>query len=702
MLPIAILLLCVPQQPTETIVTAPRSDAPATRSEANVTVVTSDDLVRTGERTLPRMIAAAAGSGLWLQETNTGGGSPMLRGLIGEKVLIVVDGVRLNDATTRLGPNQSLNTIDPAIVERVEIVRGPASVLYGSDAIGGAILIWTKRRAPGSPNARGTPDGLGGFAKTSYESASNGLRGSLGASGSSGRDAWLLIGSAADWNELRTGDGEVDFTGYDSRALFGSFVHDFDDERSLRLSARVHRDFDVPRTDRLQVGFGQTQPSNSVFDFVLQDNSGITLEYTDESRGTFSDRMQARLFLRHYEEQREIQATGSSTLREERDVVRGYGLGVDWRKQLSEDHRLTYGLDFERDEVIESERSNVDVGTGVGTPGVPTFAPNSRYATAGVFAQDEIAAFAPFDVTIALRYTRSQFSFDEFTGGPGGGEEQDGDFDALTGSLAVARDLSEEWRVTASLSQGFRSPHLDDVAKNASIFGGTELANPDLEPEESLTGEIDILHESGPWKSTLAMFYTGISDAIGRRLVDEGDPGETGDETYLRENTGRVGIWGAELGTRRRLGGAASDYAVGAGIAYTRGRQWDDTVDPVTGEAPFDDVPARRIPPLHGRLSLFYEPLEPTHAIAWGELRLSLADRQDELNPEDESDPRIDPDGTPGWATLDLDLGGPIAETKTCSWSLGLHNLLDESYRVHGSGVDAPGFNVVVGLHCAF
>ena len=138
---------------TESYITAPRAEQTVPRSAASTTVLSAEDLRRTGERTLPRMIAKAAGVGTFLQETNTGGGAPILRGLIGERVLIVVDGVRLNDGTTRTGPNQSLNTIDPAIVERVEVVRGPASVLYGSDAVGGAVLIWTKRRAPGSARA---------------------------------------------------------------------------------------------------------------------------------------------------------------------------------------------------------------------------------------------------------------------------------------------------------------------------------------------------------------------------------------------------------------------------------------------------------------------------------------------------------------------------------------------------------------------
>src|SRR5687768_16664499 len=111
---------------SESVVTAPRSHATVTTSDALVTVLTQEDLERTGQRSLPRALEAAAGGGVWVQETNLGGGAPVLRGLLGNQILLVVDGVRVNDSTTRLGPNQSLNNFDTAEVERVEIEIGRA------------------------------------------------------------------------------------------------------------------------------------------------------------------------------------------------------------------------------------------------------------------------------------------------------------------------------------------------------------------------------------------------------------------------------------------------------------------------------------------------------------------------------------------------------------------------------------------------
>ncbi|MBL8858087.1 MAG: TonB-dependent receptor [Planctomycetes bacterium] len=688
--------------PGETIVTAPRMSANESRSAATVTILTGEDIARTGERSLPRAIAKAAGIGIWMQETNLGGGAPILRGLVGEKILIVIDGVRINDATTRLGPNQSLNTIDPAIIERVEIVRGPSAVQYGSDAMGGTILLYTRQRAPGSVNLRGVEDapqvGLDG----TYSSSSNGSRGSLSIADSARRDGWILIGSLENWNELRSGDGTIDNTGYGGNAVFGSWIHALDDERSLRLTGRIHRDFDVPRTDRLNVGFGQTQPSSAEFLFTLQDSTAATLTYDDRHANVIADRMQARFFLREYTEERRQRNSGSTQRRFEVDDTRGYGFGIDLQKLLGESHLLTYGIDLEVDEV-QSSRTNVNITTGIATPGQPGFAPNSHYESIGLFAQDEILAFEPFDVTLGARYSRFDFRFNEFTSGPAGGPKQTGDFDAVTAAIQVARPLSDHLRASGTVSQGFRAPHLDDLARNSTAFGGTELANPDIDPETSVTAELALDYDNGVWSGAVAAYYTKIDDLIGRRLVDEGVPGTLGDETYLRENTGELDLYGIELAVTRKLGGADADFAARIGIATQQGRQSDDTVNPLTGSATYDDVPARRIPPLNGFAALLYSPADSSWFVHWAELRLTVADGQRRLNPDDVSDPRIGAAGTPGWATLSADFGGPLGgKDSISSWSVGVHNILDRDYRVHGSGFDAPGIGVVVGLSWNF
>jgi hypothetical protein len=195
-----------------------------------------------------------------------------------------------------------------------------------------------------------------------------------------------------------------------------------------------------------------------------------------------------------------------------------------------------------------------------------------------------------------------------------------------------------------------------------------------------------------------ALFYNQIDDAIGARLIDPGDPNTPGDEVYQRDNVGELRYVGAELIGQTKLGGEQSPWLARAIAETVWGRQYDDFEDQATGEEPFWDVPARRVPPFHGLLGLRYEPTGGLWKLGWAELSYPWAAEQNELNPGDVADPRIDPDGTDSWNTVDLDVGGPIgAPTQGSTWWIGLHNLFDASYRIHGSGIDAPGFGVVVG-----
>lgn len=673
------------------VVTAPRSERELTTSRAEVTVVEGEQLARTGQRSLPRALGEAAG--IWIQESNLGGGAPVIRGLLGNQILVVLDGVRLNDSTTRFGPNQILNTIDPAIVERIEVVRGSHSVLYGSDAIGGVILIWTRRRAPAGPY-RSTE--LEAELRGQYDSSTRGWRGALGLSGAGEDVGWLTILGREDWDDLRAGGGETqEDTGYSGNSVFGSLDLELGDGERLRLSTMVNRTFDVPRTFQTVAGFGQDEPSFEFYDFRIQERELALLTYDNTAPG-WADRMQVRLSARRYTEQRARRRTGSDTDVFGEDVVETVGLGVDWTKELGGGHTLRFGFDADRDEV-DSTRVDTDRTTGESTRRRGNFAPGAEYDSYGAFVQDEIEAFDPWLFTAGRRWSWTEFSFDD----PDSGRES-GSFDALTASLAAARDLSEDVRLTGTLAQGFQAPNLEDLANDGDFAGGIEQANPDLDPARSLMAELALDVERPLWSATGALFWTRIDDYLGRRLLDAGDPALAGDELYQRENAGQVQLFGVELTGSRVLGDDASPWSVEGVASWVRGRQYDDTEDPSTGERPLDGVEVRRVPPLNGRLSLRWQDWLAADARGVDEARLSLlwASDQEQLHPEDRTDPRIDPEGTDGWAIWNLDLAGPLGAG--VRWNVTFVNLLDENYRVHGSAIDGPGRSVVFGFQASF
>lgn len=696
------LPLPAPQDVAETFVTAPRSAATATASAIAVQTITSEELAKTGERSLPRAIGKA--SGLFVQETNLGGGAPIIQGLLGNQILIVIDGVRLNDATTRGGPNQSLNSIDPAIVERVEVIRAPTSVLYGSDAVGGAILVWTKNR-PAGDRVEPSADALRWMAGFSadYQSTTDGTRYSFDVSGATERDGFLGVGSVWDWEDLESADGTVDNTGFHGQGYFGSWEHLFGSHSRLRLTASRTRDFDVPRTDRLNTGFGQTQPADAEHEFQVQDRQRYQLTYDDTESG-FSDAMQVRVSFRKYIEERQIRATGSTSRRLETDDVETVGVGIDWRKKVGGAQLFTWGLDVDFDDV-DATRDNVNINTGVSTPAAGSFAPKSEYLATGVFIQDEIFAFEPFAVTAGLRYSYFEFGFENNVafpapiGGPAVGEDVDGDFDALTGSLGIARDIASGVRVTGTIGQAYRAPNLADLARNATFAAGNELPNSNLDPEESLAEELALDVTRTRWNASVSVFHNDVTNQVGRRLVSDPTPANpgSGDEIYQRINSGDAEYYGAAARYERVLGGTDSPYGLGVYVAYLEGT-FKDVLDPLTGLKSSEE-PATRVPPLNGYVSLTYEPVQPWYYVNWADLSLWWATEQGELSPFDKTDPRIDPNGTDGWGRLDFECGGPIGDVGSgATWTLGVLNILDESYRIHGTGFDAPGRGLIAGL----
>ena len=675
----------------ETVIVAPRADETVTTSAAKVTVVTGEELRATGERSLPRAIGRTAG--VWIQESNLGGGAPIVRGLFGNQILILVDGVRLNDSTTRFGPNQSLNTLDPAIVERVEVFHGSSSVLYGSDAIGGVIAIWTRRTWPTGEG--GGTEVTGSFGGR-YDTATEGSRVFLDTEIATERVGVFGAVSTEDWGDLTAGDGfEQPFTGYDNVAAFGSVDVDLDEFRSLRVTGLLHRDFDVPRTFSVVPGFGQDQASFSFYEFNLQEREQILVALDDAAGGLLGDTMEARFFARRYDEERDRIRTGSDTRTFSRTEVATLGLGVDWTKALGEDHFLTFGLDLESDDV-DSFSVRTDLTSGVRTSGNGDFAPNARYTSYGAFVQDEWTRWAPTYLTFGLRFSGFDFAFDD-----GGGGRERGDFTNVSGSVEVARDLSDSVRLNATVAQGFQAPNLEDLANDGDFAGGTEIANPDLDPAESLLVETGVEVRRSTWSTNAALFYTRIDDYIGRRLTDVGDPTQAGDETYLRSNAGELRLYGIELAASARPLGLDSPWSTELVVNWVRGRQFDDAIDPNTGRAPLDGVDARRIPPLNGRVGLGWEDQDDLFAgVDRAALTFLWAAEQDELNPDDLTDPRIDPDGTDGWTTWTLEFEGRLAEG--VFWDLALVNLFDERYRVHGSGLDGAGRSLVVGLRVAY
>ncbi|MBA3732512.1 MAG: TonB-dependent receptor plug domain-containing protein, partial [Gammaproteobacteria bacterium] len=223
---VAQIPLLLPQI-TVTAARVMRSDFDTPRA---TTVIGQKEIQRANTSRTPDLLRYA--QGVYIQNTNLGGGSPFIRGLTGKQVLILVDGVRLNNSFYRFGPHQYLNTIDPNLIKRIEVVRGPGSVLYGSDALGGVINIITKRRTDFSSSAD-----LGGLIEGRYDSGVDG--GSARAQVEGNRSDIGFIGGVTGkiFDDLEGGDGvgEQVPSGYD----------ELDADLKLNWRADEHSEFIV-------------------------------------------------------------------------------------------------------------------------------------------------------------------------------------------------------------------------------------------------------------------------------------------------------------------------------------------------------------------------------------------------------------------------------------------------------------------------
>ena len=205
-------------------VVAKRAPEARFKTDRSVTIMPRGTMKEQTPRTLPEALHDTPGT--FVQQTNMGGGSPIIRGMIGPQLLIMVDGIRFNNSTYRTGPGQYLNLIDPLSIDRIEVLRGPGSVLYGSDAMGGVIQV-TSLSGMDTPGSHNTS--LSGNLLSRYQSANKGsvLHGNF----EYGHNGFTIIGGGGykKFNGLEGGSGigVQPYVGYDHSSAVGKIIRRF-------------------------------------------------------------------------------------------------------------------------------------------------------------------------------------------------------------------------------------------------------------------------------------------------------------------------------------------------------------------------------------------------------------------------------------------------------------------------------------------
>lgn len=645
----------------ERLVVTP-SREPRTRSDLPYPVATveQDELARRLPRSTPDALADVPG--LLLQKTNHGSGSPYIHGLLGNQVLVLVDGIRLNNSTFRFGPNQYLATIDPASIERIEVLRGAGAVLHGSDAIGGVINIITKRpelttdgtRVSASMTARAS---TGGFERSGrIEMMASGRR-VAGRAGFTRRGFGDLVAGGSLGVEAPSG--------YDERAADASLLFRPSERALVHLSYQHVRQGDVPRFDQVsQRGF-----ERYAFDPQVRQLGALNVRHSP--RGGPVRNVEATVSYHRSFERREIRRRGSPIETVEEDTVGVLGLTAhaafaEWRGWS-----LATGIDSYADRV-GSTRRDVAVATGAFTSRRGLYPDGARARSTAAFVS-AATTLGRLTSDLGARYSRIGISAADPVFG-----SLDLESGAWIGQAGATWRLSPAAQLFGGVGQAFRAPNVDDVSTLGLFDSGVEVPSTNLAPERTWTMEGGVRLQAGRVAATASAFRTSLRDLIDRvRSSYLGSPLYEGQPVFQKANVQRAFVRGVEV---------EASYRPSPGLLV-----WGHATH-VHGQQPALDEPMRRMPPLNGLLAARWM----SRGGSWVEGRVRGAVRQTRLSAGDRADHRIDPAGTPGWVVLSAAAGRPLGPRVELVGAL--ENVFDEAYRVHGSGIDGAGRYAWIGL----
>ena len=648
----------------EVVVTASKSDQDPFQVLQYVSVITAEEIDERIPSTTPDLLAGEPG--ILVQKTNLGGGSPFIRGLTGKQILLLVDGVRLNTSLTRYGPHQYLNTIDPGQIERIEIVRGPMSVLYGSDAMGGTINVITKKRDTLEPGFD-----WGGIAYGQYGSAAHERTGRLRLEGNLGSFGFTTGASYRGFSDLTGGRGVglQEPTGYEEVDADGKFNFRFDTDHELIVATQYVRQFHVPKTSEVTLGGKDKydyEPQIRHLTYLRYEGRNIAGRWLDLARATVSYSLQ--------EEGEEVVEKYHFYETRERNEAKTLGVTLHLRSDLGPYSLLSYGVEFYHDWI--GSRKEIREDTQPFTQVRSSFPDGAVYSSFGAYLQDEIRLPGPFSLVIGGRYSRVDTEGE--LDAPSTLEPQVLSFntDNFSGMAHLRIDLLDSMAVVLGVAQGFRAPNMEDFFGKVDF--SSVLPNTDLDPERSVNYEAGLKLKMSRLTGNLFYYFSEYEDLIDRVQVEDYDVGEPSDQN---QNIGRARIQGVEMDA---LLAVTDRLSVAGTFSWTQGDNLSS------------DEPLRRIPPAHGTLAVRYDFRDGL----WAEAGALFAGRQDRLSPGDEDDPRIPDGGTPSYAVFNLAGGATLFDR--LELNLRVENIGNVRYKTHGSGIYGPGTNLMVGCRYNF
>lgn len=639
-------------------------------------------------------------TGVFLQHTSNGQGSPFLRGRTGKEIIMLVNGVRFNTATFRSGPNQYYGSIDPGMIDRIEVIRGPASVLYGSDAMGGVINVILAQ-----PKFSEFDYSFG--ARGRFESASSrkqlGTFGEIHTTNFSG----MVNATYADIDELVGGDsiGRQPFTSYEEWGFGGVFGTRLG-HHTVSLTYSHFQQNDLNRTDAVS----GIMPNQSVLPapgvggdlrrlFTTQMDDMAIVNWTWAPGDTFEELTLNLWYHRQQEDLQRIRRSSPNRIEETAFNTHSLGMKAQAIFFFHEVARLTMGMEAIHD-MVSTRSADINRTTDAHTnhDNRVQFPDWSSYSSFGVYAQNETSLV---DDRLQLRYGVRYSMYRALSDV----DVRFGQFDGvndiytdLTGAVAVVGRPIDELTLTLNLARGFRAPNLDDLAASKAFGGGQQFPNPDVDPETQYSADIGarVLIPTGNKESAApyemsahaVFFFNYLEDLLISQPITI-----SGVDGFAPDNAGRGRIFGVEAEFSFFFSGLMGWFGlptdhlffegdalgVHANFTYTRG---DDLKN---------DVPIARMPPVFAEVSLRYEALRGQVYI---EPYITIVGRQDQYAPNAASDSRFTPHDSPGYVLFNLRTGWQ--PSRHVRFNLGVQNIGNRSYHPMGSGTYGAGSNVML------
>ncbi|GAB2794175.1 TonB-dependent receptor [Rhabdobacter roseus] len=623
------------------------------RPEA-ITVLTRRDLYRNSLRSTPELLLGE--TGVFVQKTTHGGGAPIVRGLTGHHTLLLVDGIRLNNATYGSGPNQYLNTVDPFSLRRVEVLRGGGGVQYGSDAVGGAVQVFSQT-PQFSDQTRVT-----GSALTKWMSSEMEESGRLSLGVSSRKVAVQAGFSYRNFGNLIGGGNLVqERTGYEQRSA--------DVKAVLRLkpSLKLTAAYQVLRQDSVPF-YPQVARENFLLsEITMQQRTLGYLRLEGNRPHRWLRHWQVTTLAQQAAEDRSSHANGSPLLRQEKEDVDTQGALASAITEPTDFWKIQTGLDWYFDEVASRRQDTDTLGGLPPTNRKGLYANGASQHSLGLYTLHTLT-FARLTVTAGVRYNLFATTIpDEVLG------EVQQNPSAWVGNAGLSVALWPSVRLVANVSSSFRAPNVNDLSTVGLGSTYFELPNGALRPERGLNKEVGLKIRDNRFSSSFTLYHNQLSDLIVRRqrgsLLDNY-------AVYFRQNLGRALIRGLEAEAEWQL---FPNWLLFGNATYTHGQN-------LTTQEPL-----RLIPPLHGKLGVTYQ----RNARNWVRAEWWMAARQDRLAPADVADPLIPSAGTPGWHVINAAIGQRVGLLRVAA---EIQNLLDQRYYTHGSGVTGVGRSLWVTL----